>query len=328
MAGRDELAVMLCQMSAAIRSGMTVHDALKMLEETSFGRRKRRIYRALASKCAAGMALSDLMATMPHHFPRWLVGTIRAGERSGRLAEMLELAAEQCEWNAAWRRRWRWIKLYQSVCLLTLIFALPLPRVLIDGFQWYFSAVVRFILPALVVAWLIAFIWRSLSKLPVIDAFIKQLISLIPLIDGAITHNAVAKFLLAMAQALDAGMSATEAIEVSSEAMDVPRMRARATIARKALQGSASLSDALSMVGILNAPESSSVRFGERTGTVVQALMRIASERQNAAKAASWMLLIIQLAILHLAIAAGIIYCVYSVYQAMFEWVEREFKMP
>ncbi|MCS7252800.1 MAG: type II secretion system F family protein [Armatimonadota bacterium] len=323
----EELAIMLRQMSAAFRSGMTTHETLKMLEETSSDRNKRFIYRALAIKCSSGMKLSEAMGALPRLFPRWLIGIVKAGERTGRIANALELAAEQYEVEAAWRRRWKWCRLYLCVCAIALAFLLPLPRALLNGFQWYASLVLKLVFPGLLLLCGAVLIWSMLKRLHTVDALVKQLVSSVPLLGCIVTHNTIANFLFSAAQAIDAGMSASDAIEVGSEAVDVLGLRAKAMRARKEASAGTELSKALFSVGLLNRSEISSIHVGERTGTVVQALMQIADERRKRAMALRWMILTLQFAILHIAVAAGIIFSAHSIYQAMFEWVEREFEV-
>lgn len=322
----EELAAILHQMGAAFHSGMTAYEALRMLEASSSSWRRRSIYRALAARCASGMSLSQAMAAMQRTFPGWLIGIVKVGERTGRLANMLKFAVEQCESEAAWRRRWRWIKLYLSACIVTLAFVIPLPKMLLNGFQWYVSLALKRILPALLIAYGVVLMWRMLASHRTIDAIIKRLLSTMPLLGGTITHSSVANFLLSVAQAIDAGMSATDAIEVGSEAMDVVRLRAKAARAKRAISKGMALSDALLTAGLISRPEASSIQVGERTATVVQALMRVADERRMRIAALRWAGVIFKLALVHLAIMAGIAFCVYSLYQAMFEWVEREFE--
>lgn len=322
----EELATMLRQMEAAFHSGMTAYEALRMLEASSSSRRRRSVYRALATRCASGMSLSQAMAAMQRTFPRWLIGIVKVGERTGRLASMLKFAAEQCESEAAWRRRWKWVKIYLGICIVILVFVIPLPKMLLNGFQWYASLALKRILPALLIAYGIVLTWRMLTRHRTIDALIKQLLSMMPLLGGTITHSSIANFLLSVAQAIDAGMSATDAIEVGCEAMDVLRLRAKARKARMAISEGMALSDALLTVGLLSRYEASNIQIGERTGAVVQALMRAANERRKRIEALRWAGVIFKLAIVHLAIAAGIAFCVYSLYQAMFEWEEREFE--
>ncbi|MFA4029239.1 MAG: hypothetical protein GDYSWBUE_002070 [Candidatus Fervidibacterota bacterium] len=322
----EELAAMLHQMAAAFQSGMTAHEALKMLEESSSSKRRRSIYHELAARCASGMSLSEAMAAMPRAFPRWLIGIVRAGERTGRLANMLRFAAEQCDSEAAWQRRWRWSRLYLSICIILLPFVMPLPRMLLNGFQWYASLVLKCILPALLLAYGAVLVWRAIVRHRAIDELIRQLLSVMPMFGGTITHSCIANFLLSTAQAIDAGMSAADAIEVGFEAMDVVKLRAKAAGAKRAVSEGATISDALSNSGLLNRSEASIIQVGERTGTIVQALMRVAEERRRRVASLRWASLILKFAIVYLAMAIAIVFCIYSLYQALFEWVEREFE--
>jgi len=321
---KDDIAMMLRQLSAALHSGMTPYEALKMLQETSSSRRMRNIYRLLANECASGKGLSEAMLSSRLFIDDWLIGMVKVGELTGGLARMLSFTAEQYEFESAWQRKWRWSRLYLSVCILALVFVLPLPNALLEGFQWYLSLALKRILPALLSIWLLMCFLRSLSRVPKVSSLIRQLTSTIPIFGGAIVHRAIANFSLALAQALEAGMSAHQALEVSSEAIDVPMLKARAVAAVRAVQSGRSLSEALST--LFSPSERSSLHTGEKTGTISSTLMHIANERKKRMQSILWLSIVLQLAIAHIAIAVGIVFCVVSLYEAIFKWVEREFE--
>jgi len=322
---KDDIAMMLRQLSTALHSGMTPYEALKMLQEASASKKMRNIYGLLASECASGKGLSEAMLSSRFFVDDWLIGVVRVGELTGGLARMLSFAAEQYEFEATWQRRWKWSKLYLSVCILALIFVLPLPSALLKGFQWYLFLTLKRILPALLLIWLLMRFLHSLSHAPKVSPIIRQLISLIPIFGGAIVHRTIANFSLALAQAIDAGMSAHKALEVSSETIDVPMLKARAIAVAKAVQSGKSLSEVLS--AFFNQSERSLLHTGEKTGTISDELMRIANERRKRMQSILWLSIVLQLAIAHIAIAVGIVFCVLSLYEAIFKWVEREFEM-
>ncbi len=100
-----ELAVITRQFSTLLGAGLTIEESLEGLIEQSDSHRVRSILTAIRSSVMEGQSLSDAIGEFPAAFPSLYRASLRAGEETGRLDDILERLADYMENTTALRRR-------------------------------------------------------------------------------------------------------------------------------------------------------------------------------------------------------------------------------
>jgi type IV pilus assembly protein PilC len=89
------------ELSTLLASGMPVVQAMgELVQHVSYGLLRNTVWHIQAD-LEQGGTLAGAFAKFPQVFPEWQVGVIEAGEKTGRLAEMLKMIADQTEKNYA-----------------------------------------------------------------------------------------------------------------------------------------------------------------------------------------------------------------------------------
>lgn len=92
-----DIEIGLRQLSAMLRSGLTLLAALKTVAEQSRRARAAELWRDVAERIERGGTLSGAMAAQGRQFSAYVVQLARVGEESGELDPLLEQAAEHLE---------------------------------------------------------------------------------------------------------------------------------------------------------------------------------------------------------------------------------------
>ena len=90
-----DIAVFTRLLGSLVTSTGSPAEALRLLQRLTRSPGLRRVLRAVALDVQAGHALADALEKHPTVFKRFYVNAIRAGEHSGRLAEILDRLADQ-----------------------------------------------------------------------------------------------------------------------------------------------------------------------------------------------------------------------------------------
>ena len=89
----EERIAFLHELSALLRAGLPVHEALACLAEGSGDSACGRAVAALHAEVLRGLSLSQAMEMQAESFPKGLIGMVHAGEESGTLDAILQEAA-------------------------------------------------------------------------------------------------------------------------------------------------------------------------------------------------------------------------------------------
>jgi len=95
--GFGDLALVTRQLATLIQSGMPVEEALQAIARYADKARVQRLVLAVRARVVEGYSLAAGLAEFPRTFPEIYVATVRAGEQSGHLGNVLERLAEYVE---------------------------------------------------------------------------------------------------------------------------------------------------------------------------------------------------------------------------------------
>lgn len=117
MNGKD-VATFFRSFATLVRCGVDIRRALEVSIEQTAKERLREALRSILNDIENGMAMSDAMERRPREFRRLFVSSIRAGELSGTLDDVLERLAALLEHQQASRKRLRSALAYPAVILV------------------------------------------------------------------------------------------------------------------------------------------------------------------------------------------------------------------
>ncbi len=112
--GRQELITFCFHLEQLTRAGVPILEGLGDLRDSVVNSRFREVMAALGEDIEGGRTLSEALARFPRIFDTVFVSLIRAGERSGKLAEVLHQLSEGLKWQDELAAQTRKIILYPS----------------------------------------------------------------------------------------------------------------------------------------------------------------------------------------------------------------------
>jgi type II secretory pathway component PulF len=336
-ASRSEVAAMLAGLAALLDAGLPADRAIAALEETA----SPRLRVALASARAQvreGRSLSAALGDS-NAVPPLVVGYLRAGERSGRLAPSAERAAREMERDAETSARIRAALTYPAFLLIagavsvTTIVTFVIPRFarLLGQEGRPLPTTTRILLaassiashwwpPMLVIgAVAVAALARALNT-PHGQLIVQRQLLALPLV-GALRHRiASARSAAALAGMIDAGVPILTALDLGRDAAQDRAVGARLAAARTEVERGERLATALRRHAALTPSALRLVAFGEQSGRLAAFLEHAARLESAAAQRAIQRIVTLLEPMLILAfgsvvafVAAAILQAVYSV---------------
>ncbi len=96
---RSDLITLFFNLEQLIRAGVPLLESLADLRNSMDNRQLRAILADMVAAIEGGKMLSQAMAGHPHAFDNIVVSLVHAGEKSGRLAEILKQLADSIKWQ-------------------------------------------------------------------------------------------------------------------------------------------------------------------------------------------------------------------------------------
>jgi general secretion pathway protein F len=128
------LTLLTRQLAVFLMAGLTLDDALRILEDIFDGTQEKRCLRLLLEKISGGAGLGDAMAAQGDVFPKYYVSMVRAGEAGANVATVLDRLADYMERSKAAREHIKSALTYPLIVLVTcglslvILFMFVIPR--------------------------------------------------------------------------------------------------------------------------------------------------------------------------------------------------------
>jgi type IV pilus assembly protein PilC len=279
------------------KAGVSLSRSLALCTEQTRDPRLREALRGIAAELQNGRSLSEALLTRPREFSRFVAASVRAGEQSGSLDEILGRLAAGLERDHALRKKLGSALTYPAivlaatvgVCLLLLTTTVPIFQSMYEQLRIEVPPILRILVSAdallksgglvifagcAAVASTIAVArWRADQRVcAVLEGFQLGL----PVIGTIAKKARAARIARLLGMLLSCGVSLHAAIPIVSEATQGPRFQASLRALRLALFQGSSMSPALQASGLYEPFFLQLVRVGEETGTVGEMLVRVA----------------------------------------------------
>lgn len=335
---RRDVALFTRLMAALIASTGSPAEALRLLQRLTRSPGLRKVVRHVAQDVQAGVSVADALERHPKVFDRVYVNSVRAGERSGKLREMLERLAVQLTRAETMRAKTQSAMVYPAAVLaMALCTAWYMLRHIVPTFAEILSRSTLPIPPStkvliglssilqhqgtLVLAALGAggVLLARISRDSRVQDWIGAQISRLPLFGNLVNARAMANFCGMFGLVHETGIDVVQALTMATDTIPNGRIaRGVAASIPEVAQGG-SMSGALERTGVVPELVPTIAEVGERTGTLSEQMKRTGEdyfkEHEQLAQLASTATEIIFISV----VAAGIGAMVVTLWIPLFE---------
>ncbi len=285
------------QMSALLRAGIPILQAVGMLRRRAASSRLREVLDDVEERIRSGSALSEAFETQKI-FPRIYTASILAGERSGSLDEVLARYVNFMKKSVGIQRKVRGALAYPIFLMVAAlgmvafmsIYVVPkmaslfssinarrgLPTVtlMVVGFSNLVATNFWWAAPLAIGLGIAFYIWsRTANGALMIDKFKLR----IPLVGSLLIQMATAQITRSIATLLAGGITVPESWEIASESITNRELRRRSQSVLPMIREGRSLTDSLEHAAWMPPLAMDMIGIGERSGSLREMLDEVSS---------------------------------------------------
>ena len=264
-------AVFFRQLATMVHSGLPVGRAVKTSSEIGL----RAVGATLAKLIEKdGCTLSEAMAKFPHHFSRYEIALVRAGEKSGQLDRQLEELAKSAEQSYQMHKKITSKLVYPVIVAHSVVFLPSLFLLVTEGLAAYLRTVLAILIPAYIVATTLVVTYRLCKQTGGPRRLLDNMLWNIPVICGPVKLGARIRFLSTLSSLIEAGFLPSQAIPLAADSCDNFWLRDRVLMAYERLGKEVALSMVMRISGAFESFELGLVVSGEEAGSFASSLKR------------------------------------------------------
>lgn len=281
------------QMSVMLNSGIPLNNAVDILEQQTDAKNLKASLKVISKSLKEGSQLSKAMLDQEGMFPDLLIRMVQAGEKTGKLDEVLEKMSEHYTKELKTSRQIQGAMIYPAVlAFLAVAAVLALLYVVIPSFSGIFEqSGMAMPLPTRIVLAASNFVrssWYILFGVTGILVFLflryrstetgrYQLDRLklnLPVIKGPMQKIVTARFASTLAILTSAGIPLVEAIESAAATTNNAVVIEKMKIANEGLQKGERLTGMITSTGLFPPMMLSMVKIGEESGSLESMLVK------------------------------------------------------
>lgn len=291
-----ELAILL---SAGVPLAETVESIAASHTDTTIGAAFAHVH----TKLRGGAAFSEGLRSAPIEWPDYLFQLVAAGEHTGKLANALQGAAAQMEYEQRVKSEMRSALLYPMILVLSgiaatlLIFIVVVPKFsnilkssraqVPDISVWVLSAGL-FVRENLLAVGLAAAAAVMLAASALANQSMRhrllQLVAGLPVLGTWLLETEIGRWSAMLGILLENRVPILKAMELSQEGARLDQVRLKLRQSAREVKAGKKLADALAGVQLLNVAGLNLVRVGERSGELASMLRALATLHENAGR--------------------------------------------
>ena len=281
------------QMSVMLESGIPLNNAVDILEQQATSKNLKSSLKIVSKSLKEGSQLSKAMLDQEGMFPDLLIRMVQAGEKTGKLDEVLEKMSEHYNKELKTSRQIRGAMIYPAVlAFLAVAAVLALLYVVIPSFSGIFEqSGMAMPLPTRIVLAASNFVrsyWYILFGVTGILVFLflryrsteagryqlDRLKLWLPVIKGPMQKIVTARFASTLAILTSAGIPLVEAIESAAATTNNAVVIEKMKIANEGLQKGERLTGMITATGLFPPMMLSMVKIGEESGSLESMLVK------------------------------------------------------
>jgi len=281
------------QMSVMLESGIPLNNAVDILEQQATSKNLKSSLKIVSKSLKEGSQLSKAMLDQEGMFPDLLIRMVQAGEKTGKLDEVLEKMSEHYNKELKTSRQIRGAMIYPAVlAFLAVAAVLALLYIVIPSFSGIFEqSGMDMPLPTRIVLAASNFVrsyWYILFGVTGILVFLflryrsteagryqlDRLKLWLPVIKGPMQKIVTARFASTLAILTSAGIPLVEAIESAAATTNNAVVIEKMKIANEGLQKGERLTGMITATGLFPPMMLSMVKIGEESGSLESMLIK------------------------------------------------------
>lgn len=281
------------QMSVMLESGIPLNNAVDILEQQATSKNLKSSLKIVSKSLKEGSQLSKAMLDQEGMFPNLLIRMVQAGEKTGKLDEVLEKMSEHYNKELKTSRQIQGAMIYPAVlAFLAVAAVLALLYVVIPSFSGIFEqSGMAMPLPTRIVLAASNFVrssWYILFGVTGILVFLflryrsteagryqlDRLKLTLPVIKGPMQKIVTARFASTLAILTSAGIPLVEAIESAAATTNNAVVIEKMKIANEGLQKGERLTGMITSTGLFPPMMLSMVKIGEESGSLESMLVK------------------------------------------------------
>ena len=281
------------QMSVMLESGIPLNNAVDILEQQATSKNLKSSLKIVSKSLKEGSQLSKAMLDQEGMFPDLLIRMVQAGEKTGKLDEVLEKMSEHYNKELKTSRQIRGAMIYPAVlAFLAVAAVLALLYIVIPSFSGIFEqSGMAMPLPTRIVLAASNFVrsyWYILFGVTGILVFLflryrsteagryqlDRLKLWLPVIKGPMQKIVTARFASTLAILTSAGIPLVEAIESAAATTNNAVVIEKMKIANEGLQKGERLTGKITATGLFPPMMLSMVKIGEESGSLESMLVK------------------------------------------------------
>jgi type II secretory pathway component PulF len=296
----QQLILVTSQLSLMLETGNTISESLAALGHQTEGTRMGVVLNRVASSVAGGRTLATAVAEHPEVFPELFVSAVRAGEASGRLAQVFKQLELHMTKRGQLRESIRSALTYPTILSVLLLgvvvfavtFVLPRFSAIFEGAgivlplpTRILMAIARgarqcwYLIPVAVVCGVfgVAIFLRSTPG----KTLAHSLALRIPVLDNLVKNISISSLTRTLGMLLESGVPLTESIEVAKESVSsYPFREFAGEIQRNVLQGEG-FAAAWLQSELVTPVDQQMAQTGEKTGSLPKVMTRLADHHDG-----------------------------------------------
>lgn len=281
------------QMSVMLESGIPLNNAVDILEQQATSKNLKSSLKIVSKSLKEGSQLSKAMLDQEGMYPDLLIRMVQAGEKTGKLDEVLEKMSEHYNKELKTSRQIRGAMIYPAVlAFLAVAAVLALLYIVIPSFSGIFEqSGMAMPLPTRIVLAASNFVrsyWYILFGVTGILVFLflryrsteagryqlDRLKLWLPVIKGPMQKIVTARFASTLAILTSAGIPLVEAIESAAATTNNAVVIEKMKIANEGLQKGERLTGMITATGLFPPMMLSMVKIGEESGSLESMLVK------------------------------------------------------
>ncbi len=283
----NELMHLSRQLSAFIRAGIPILDAIQEIGDSAESRGVKRVMTQIGDDLKGGARLTEAFSQHPHDFPTYYLGILQSAEVTGQLDTVLDQLAAYLERDLEARRKLKSAMIYPSIvammAALTItvltLFVMPKFKVFFESLNAELPLPTRLLLSGTAFlgqwAWLGGLLLAALIITYVVGVrirrgrYIRDAILLhIPVLGGTLRYALIERFTRILASMVAAGVPMPRAMQVSIDSLSNLVYEDKLNVAREEMMAGGGLGGPIADTKLLPAMAVQMIKVGEDTGNL------------------------------------------------------------
>lgn len=300
--GQDK-AIVVRELAILLQAGVSLAEAVESIGQSHTDSAIGPAFVHVHGKLRGGESFSQGLRSAPLEWPDYLYQLVAAGEQTGKLAQALQSAASQMEYEQRVSSEMRSALIYPGVLVFSgiaatlLIFIVVVPKFAnilksnkaqVPDISVWVLTIGMFVRENL--------LWVGLGAAAAVMAIasvlanreyrnaLLQHVSRLPILGRWLVETEVGRWAAMLGTLLENRVPILKAMEITQDGTRLVAMRQKLQQALREVKGGKKLADALAGVQLLNVTGLNLVRVGERSGELANMLRALATLHENAGR--------------------------------------------